>query len=63
VIFETAFSKLEKDLGVKRQSIAKLVDQVGAVFARRDEAVAKLKDLQEAAENSASDVIRERKMN
>jgi len=36
VIFETVFNKLEKDLGVKRQSIAKLVDNVGAVFDRRD---------------------------
>ena len=32
VVFETAFAKLEKELGVKRQSIARLVESVGSVY-------------------------------
>ena len=36
VVFETAFSKLEKELGVKRQSIARLVESVGSVYEQRD---------------------------
>lgn len=43
MIFETVFGKLEKELGVKRSSIAKLVDTVGQVFDRRDQAVAQLR--------------------
>lgn len=35
-IFETAFGKLEKELGVKRQSIARLVESVGSVYDQRD---------------------------
>ena len=46
MVFEKVFAKLERDLGVKRQSISKLVEEVGAVFDQRDLAIAKLRQLQ-----------------
>lgn len=48
VVFEKVFAKLERDLGIKRQSIAKLVEEVGAVFDQRDLAIAKLRQLQQS---------------
>jgi hypothetical protein len=39
LVFETVFAKLEKDLGVKRQSIARLVESVSGVYDRRDQAI------------------------
>ena len=47
---------------MKRQSISKLVDTVGAVFDKRDQAVEKLRELQTANDNHL-DALKERKMN
>ncbi len=44
-MFETVFAKLEKDLGVKRQSIAKLVESVSDVYDKRDQAIEQLRIL------------------
>ena len=52
LVFETVFAKLEKDLGVKRQSIARLVESVSGVYDRRDQAIEQLRLLQLASENS-----------
>lgn len=42
-MFETVYSKLEKELGVKKQSISKLVASVSQVYEKRDQAVEMLK--------------------
>lgn len=47
VIFETVFGKLEKDLGVKRSNIVKLVETVGQDFDKRDKAIETLRILQQ----------------
>lgn len=52
VIFETVFGKLEKELGVKRTSITRLVETVGQVLDRRDQAVEQLRLIQQASEHS-----------
>jgi hypothetical protein len=43
VIFETIFSKLEKDLSVKRSKIVNLVDTVSQDFDKRDKAIDSLR--------------------
>lgn len=41
------FGKLEKDLGVKRSNIVKLVETVGQDFDKRDKAIETLRILQQ----------------
>lgn len=43
VVFDKVFGKLEKDLLVKRQSLAKLIEEVGKVFNKRDLAIERLR--------------------
>ena len=43
VVFDKVFGKLEKDLLVKRQSLAKLVEEVGKVFSYRKTALNSIK--------------------
>ena len=45
LVFEQAYTCLEKKLGVKRTEITKMVDQVAEVNQDRDRAILKIKAL------------------
>jgi len=46
VMFEQMYAKLEKDLGVKRSDMARLIDEVGQVYEDRDAVFQKLQHCQ-----------------
>ena len=56
VVFEQVYSRLEKELGVKRFNMVQLIEEVGDSFEQRDVAAAKLAKLR-AAEEQQNDIV------
>lgn len=50
---------MEKELGVKKQSIAKLVENVGKVYDRRDQVVEQLRLMQQTSEHSQQSSVQD----